>query len=105
MAVVHLYLDESGHSTSHQFLVVAGLIGLAEAWDGVAGRWKAILDAHGVISPFHMKDFEAKQRQFKGWDENERRRPLMKALMDEIAARRVFLFGAAVSVPWFKAFD
>jgi hypothetical protein len=52
-----------------------------------------------------MKDFEAKQGQFKGWDENKQRRPLMKALMDEIGRRRVFLFGAAVSVEWFKSFD
>ncbi len=105
MALVHLYLDESGHSTSHRFVVLGGLIGVSEAWDGFAERWNAILGEHRVTPPFHMKDFEAKRRQFKGWDEETQRRPLMKALMDEIGARRVFLFGAAVSVQWFKGFD
>lgn len=103
--LVHLYLDESGHSASHPFVVVAGLIGLAEAWNGFGERWNAILEEHRVTSPFHMKDFEAKRGQFKGWDEETQRRPLMKALLDEIAGRRVFLFGSAVSVEWFKGFD
>jgi hypothetical protein len=105
MALVHLYLDESGHSATHPFVVVAGLIGLSEAWDGFAEQWNTILLEHRVTSPFHMKDFEAKRGQFKNWDEETRRRPLMKALMDEIGRRRVFLFGAAVSVEWFRGFD
>ena len=83
----------------------AGLIGIADVWEGFKDRWEAILRKHGVIPPFHMTDFEAKKDQFKGWDENTQRRPLMKALMDEICARRIFLFGAAVSVEWFRSFD
>jgi hypothetical protein len=102
---VRLYLDESGHSASHDYVIVAGLIGTAEAWRGFEERWNALLAEHGVVAPFHMTDFEAKQRQFKGWDEVARRRPLMKALMDEISDRLLFLCGAAISVQSFKTFD
>lgn len=103
--IVRLYLDESGHSANHDYVIVAGLIGTSEAWSGFAERWNAILESHGVVAPFHMTDFEAKQRQFKGWDEEARRRPLMKALMDEISSRLLFLCGAAISVQSFDAYD
>jgi hypothetical protein len=103
--IVRLYLDESGHSANHDYVVVAGLIGTLEAWRGFAERWNDILHAHGVVGPFHMTDFEAKQRQFRGWDEKARRRPLMKALMDEISGRLLFLCGAAISVPSFDTYD
>jgi hypothetical protein len=103
MAFVHLYLDESGHSSRHPYVVVAGFIGIAEAWEGFKAKWNAILELHHVKPPFHMTDFEAKKEQFEGWDEEKQRRPLMKALMDEVASRQIFLFGAAVSVEWFKS--
>ena len=85
-------------------MVVAGFIGLVEAWHGFADKWNAILSEHGVVAPFSMKDFESKRDQFKGWDEETQRRPLLKALLDEICARALFLCGAAVSVEQFKSF-
>ena len=39
----------------------------------IAETWNGILSRHGVTSPFHMTDFEAKQAQFRGWDEARRR--------------------------------
>jgi len=105
MPVVHLYLDESGHSSSHPFVVVAGFIGIAEAWRGFAEHWNAILSEYKVQPPFHMTDFESKHGQFKHWDENNQRRPLMRALLDEICRRHIFLFGAAVDVKWFCSVD
>jgi hypothetical protein len=103
MALIHLYLDESGHSAEHPFVVVAGLIGMADQWEGFKDRWDAILAEHDV-DEFHMTDFEARRGKFKSWSE-DRKRTLLKALMDEIASRRVFLFGADVSMEWFRSFD
>jgi hypothetical protein len=105
MAFIRLFLDESGHSSRHPVVVVAGFIGIAEAWEGFAERWNAILSEHGVVSPFSMKDFESNRQQFKGWDEETQSRPLMKALLDEICGRNIFLCGAAVSVDQFKLFS
>jgi hypothetical protein len=105
MGFLSLYLDESGHSAMHPVVVVAGLIGQVPEWDGFAEAWNGILSRHGVIPPFHMADFEAKQDQFRGWDEQTQRRPLLAELMREIVSRRLGYIGCAVNVPWFKGID
>lgn len=102
MAFLDFYVDESGHSSTHPVVVVAGFLGSADAWVGFRDNWNAILAEHGVTPPFHMTDFEAKIGQFQGWDEHTQRRPLLKSLVDEIVCRPLYLLGAAVSVEVFK---
>ena len=100
-----LYIDESGHSASHPNVIVAGVIGASQAWDGFDGKWNTALNDLGVSPPFHMTDFEAKQTQFKGWDEYKQRRPLLARLVHAITKRPIYRIGAAVNVEWFKTID
>lgn len=51
--VITLYLDESNHSSSDSYVVVAGFRGTEEQWIDFAPKWKAAL---GNRSALHMSD-------------------------------------------------
>ena len=69
----------SGHATK---VTVGGCIADAGAWVVLSGEWAAALERFEV-SAFHMTDFEANQRAFRGWDQYpERRHALLATLLD-----------------------
>lgn len=103
MEVIAQFLDESGHGESDAVVVVAGLFGLREAWDGFHESWTARLRAHGITASFHMTDFEARRRDFRDFTDDARRRSLLAALIDEIVGRPIYAIGAAVTPEAFRA--
>lgn len=60
------YFDESGHSSQHRFVCVAGCVASVDAWDCFEREWRAELDA-AEISIFHMTDFESSRGEFAKW--------------------------------------
>jgi hypothetical protein len=110
MAELRLYLDESGHSSTHPFVVVAGYVGRAEQWIDFDTEWNDALIAAGIVNPdqtagaFHMTDFEARRRVFKDW-EKSRRENLLSALFAVIERHRLYANGFVVSVDWWQSVD
>lgn len=108
VAFLEIYLDESGHSTTHPFLIIAGYMAPAENWIGFYGEWNAALvdagavKADGAADKFHMADLEAFKGIFAGWDE-DRRRALLGALFEIIDRHRLYAIGFAVSVEWWNS--
>ncbi len=74
------YVDEAGHSKDPQrtYLCLAGLVARKEAWKAFDNEWRTACAEEGVTLPFHMADFAALKRQFKGWSEERRIRLLGK---------------------------
>jgi hypothetical protein len=96
---VTAFFDESGHSASTRVVAMGGAISGPKLWEEVRLKWKAALDRFGV-RVFHMTDFENRQGEFSGWDEN-RKRGLLSELMASVE-NIVFLMGAAVVVQDFS---
>jgi len=52
------YLDDSGHPSDREMVVVAGLLASQEQWLLLEAEWRAALHRVG-LDYFHMADFEA----------------------------------------------
>src|SRR4030088_1980187 len=76
---VTAYFDESGHHASTRVVAMGGAIAGPNQWGEHRQRWKETLGRYGV-NVFHMTDFENRQGEFLGWNEN-RRRELLSDLM------------------------
>jgi hypothetical protein len=68
------YWDDS--ETSH-ILTMAGYIAPIKQWEIFDGKWSAVLKEFNVPCA-HMTDFVARQEEFEGWPEDERRNFLAK---------------------------
>jgi hypothetical protein len=75
------FVDEAGHSQDprRNCLCMAGLIAREE----------------GLTQPFHMMDFAARKREYKGWTE-ERRRRLLAKLISAIRSTQAIPIGSVV---------
>jgi hypothetical protein len=97
LAMIWIYLDESGvhnrESGRLEGLVLGGGISDFASWEALSLEWAATLDVF-EISMFHMADFEARERPFKGWPDT-RRHTLLNALLD-IACKHVPIFFGTV---------
>jgi len=74
------FVDESGHSRdpNRSCLCLAGLLAPEDAWRTFDKKWRSACEDGGLKEPFHMMDFSARKRQFRGWTEDQRRRLLGK---------------------------
>jgi hypothetical protein len=97
---VTAYFDESGHDASTRVVAIGGAIAGPKQWGEHRESWKQTLDKYG-IEFLHMTDFENRQGQFKGWDE-ERKRGFLSDLMCSFEENAFFLIGAAAVVKDFK---
>lgn len=100
--LMRAYLDESGHSANTGTVVVAGLAGFEYQWEGFDAEWNTALASFG-ISCFHMKDCESRYGEFRNWDEETQKRPLLTRLLAAITGRKLIAIGTGVSVDWFNA--
>jgi hypothetical protein len=66
MSEYSLYLDASGHPDDQPYIVVAGFVGIEQAWQKFEIEWKDALDRYRIPIPFHMVDFEAEKRPDRG---------------------------------------
>jgi hypothetical protein len=62
--VLHAYVDASGKGDP-RFLVIAGYIATAEAWEPFSRAWKARLDCAGM--PFFKMNQMANRTEIAGW--------------------------------------
>jgi hypothetical protein len=75
MALVTVNFDDSGTHTQASTAVAACYASTAEQWKEFERNWKdAEQDEHFGV--FHMADFAACQKQFKGWSDAKRERVL-----------------------------
>lgn len=84
MASFAAYFDESGTHGS-PVLALACCIATVEQWVEFSREWDEVLKQEG-LTHFHMSKFEARQGEFKGWD-NARRLRVQKRLLGIIARR------------------
>jgi len=102
MAESTLYIDES---YSSRVFVLAGYIAPDSRWHRFKERWASLLSAEGhftrengieVVLPFHMTDFESRQKAYAQWDEAKRVR-IIKGLIDII--NETFEYAFTVALP------
>lgn len=74
-----------------------------KGWGNLRKRWTAAL-TKSKIKIFHMTDFENRQGEFVGWDE-DRKRSLLTELFEAIADDPPMIFGTAVVVAHFNKLD
>jgi len=91
--MMSVYFDDSGTHDDSVAVAVGGYLATREAWGVFQERWKAILDEH-EIPFFHMVDFEARQKQFDGW-ENDKRIALQTKLIRLIREHTQITISAA----------
>jgi len=82
------YLDASGKNEGYSALCVAGLAAPIKKWIRFESQWKAALERQGV-QVFHMTDFAASKKEFKGWHGDTERRGRFIAELLEITKRNV----------------
>jgi hypothetical protein len=99
----HRFFDESGHSASTHVVAIGGAMATPKRWGSVRERWTTTLNKFDVKS-LHMTDFENRQGEFAGWDEN-RRRHLLSELFEAITGTPLIFIGAAVVVEDFNRLD
>jgi hypothetical protein len=100
---VTAFFDESGHSASTRVVAIGGAISTPKRWGNLREKWTATLSKFNV-KIFHMTDFENRQGEFAGWDE-ERKRALLGELFEAIKETPLILIGAAVVVAHFNETD
>jgi hypothetical protein len=91
------FVDESGHSVDprRNCLCLAGLLATEDAWKAFDLEWHSACDDEGLTEPFHMMNFAARKKEFKGWPEDRRRRLLAK-LLDAIQTAKAIPIGSVV---------
>ena len=100
------YVDEAGHSKdpNRSYLCMAGLLATETAWKAFDPEWRTACEDEGLMEPFHMMDFAAYKGQFKGWNDDRRKRLLGK-LIAAIRNAKAIPIGSVVSVKDFNSFD
>lgn len=79
------YFDESGTQRGSPVVAVAGFLAPEKQWARLQVEWAKVLQDE-KLSYFHMTDWENRQGQFKGWD-NDRRIAVYRRLIGIIQRR------------------
>src|SRR5438034_787860 len=91
-------MDESGHVSYGRVLSIAGVVGPEDIWSDFDGEWRQALEDVGA-EILHMKDLAHFQGEYRGWDEDKRRK-LMASALDIITSKPVQMYGV-----WFELDD
>jgi len=83
---------------------MAGLLARGVAWKAFDPEWRSACEDEGLTEPFHMMDFAAYKGQFKGWNDEQRKRLLAK-LIAAIRNTKAIPIGSVVSVKDFNSYD
>lgn len=97
------YADESGHAADLKcrHVGMAGIVAPSETWEELDRLWPTIL-ARYRLENFHMREYAHRRGPFADWPE-ERRRTLMKELLDAIASLSPTIVGSVVSMHAWRA--
>lgn len=87
MAMLAVYIDDSGTHPDSDIAVAAGFASEVGHWAAFEADWKAALSVAGILNEgFHSSEFEAHQKpHFSGWPSAKRdtlQRALVKAITD-----------------------
>jgi hypothetical protein len=100
LAMFVAYFDESGTQRDSPIVVVGGFLAPDKQWSRLQAEWTKVLQQE-KISFFHATDWENRQGQFKGWD-NDRRIGVYKKLVGIIQRRITIPVLAAVRTADYK---
>jgi len=90
LAMISVYVDESGIHDSAQVCLVAGYFGKPNAWANFEKRWRKILAAAGVaLEDFHALDLIEHRRAFFGMDRKKHQK-LIHDLAKAVAKFRIY---------------
>jgi hypothetical protein len=103
MAMMSVYLDESGTHDQSPIVVVGGYVASVVQWKHFQAKWSAALKEE-EISCFHMNKFESSVGEFEGWTE-ERKRPFFQKLSQIILRHVSFGIGMAVVKKDYEGFS
>jgi hypothetical protein len=92
LAVIRIYIDESGTHDGSPVVAVGAYAGRLETWPAFIEDWEK---AKGPINVFHSADCGAYQGEFKGWKEEDRNALVAKLLA---VLPRHELFGIAMGI-------
>src|SRR5258708_36436255 len=97
------YADESGHAAdlNCRHVGMAGIIAPAERWAEFDLVWVTILGRYG-LQEFHMREYAHRRGPFVDWPE-EKRRALMKELLDAIGSLPPTYVGSVISMQAWRA--
>jgi hypothetical protein len=88
MAMMSVYIDDSGKPGDQTVICLGGLISDAVQWGRLEGEWQRALDAFNIKVPFHMSAFEARKKP--PWSElSDSQRASLIARLTGIMRRRV----------------
>lgn len=93
VAVIRMFVDESGIHDGSPVIAVAAYIARPLKWQKFTSEWRRVIRPAG-IDVFHATDCNALQGAFKGWDREERDK-LVARLMPIVPR---YAFGYAVVV-------
>jgi hypothetical protein len=95
MATWSVYFDDSGTHAQSAIAVAACYIAPAPQWRKFIRAWSNVSDRES-FRIFHMADFNARQGEFKGWEEDKRNRVIRKLIG---IIRQYTTQGFAVALP------
>src|ERR1700689_4535633 len=97
------FVDEAGHARDprQRYMCLAGLLATETAWSAFEPEWQEACTAARLKKPFHMKDFAAQRKEFKGWPEEKRRR-LLSQLISAIVRAGAIPIGSVVSLDGYR---
>lgn len=97
MAMLAVYIDDSGTHPDSDIAVAAGFASEIGYWSAFESEWKAALSVAGILNEgFHSSEFEAQQKPtFSGWS-NAKRDTLREALVKAITDHALVGVAAAV---------
>ncbi len=100
LAMLTIFLDDSGTDGKGDICVLAGYIATVERWKAFSDAWDAELQAEPKITHLKMSDANGRHGQFRGWDDTVRDRKLERLI--EIINRHVL--GGIASLVGHKAY-
>lgn len=98
------YFDGSGKMEDSKALSMACLVSRAQDWEKFETKWQRILRRHNV-TVMHMTDFNAREREFKGWDDYKRTAFIATLAGVTEKAMRLGVFHTLVVKEWVHVFE
>jgi hypothetical protein len=95
MAKWSVYFDDSGTHSQSDIAVAACYVAPASQWLKFQRAWSKAAEQEG-FRVFHMAEFNARQGDFKGWDDPKRERVIRKLVA---IIRRCTTHGIALGLP------
>lgn len=95
------YFDESGHESTHELIVLAGFLGMAEEWETFDREWSDLLNEY-ELPYFHAKEMNIDHGPLcKGWTD-ERMISFMDRAVSAITKRDLLGISAGIDIEAYR---